>query len=844
MKTEISKIYITSASLCEHYRREVSVNSQQLQSDLFVAARASLGFLPDYAYRNTTEALFGKKPTVTALVTKSLSHLAKTFLQYDGERWSVPEQQFGNWQGIITAVPVLPIRIAAMLGQCPPPQQHGKNTDLPCYSALVGMENRVLTHTLGTHGLAEVHMHLNGTTEADAVWLDALTKPREVTRSLTESLQAEHTTGRKQSNKKLIIREQLLQVNPMLRSATDVLYLLQRAIVVRHAMARHLQHQAGKAGSDCTPRISDAPRPCVGCTAGEIKTRPERLSLHTILNTTYFSELITWSLRRHPVTLLVPKTKEPLLQQESMLLLRVLQELHSTTDEHLAQLLHVYLLLQATFMKLLVQQTTQVGFDQFQRIADNKLRDVSEEKYRYRYKQLYTNHPGGPFHLEGRFAPKENPAKLAKLLKSITKPWQQMTSKNEFANIADALPRPTGHPAPPPTLSLTAHFIKQLDNAPVSAAVRHAQYRLSLHKQGSALLTTLRRNPTLRHYVVSADAAANEMHAPPEVFAPVFRFLKQRGIARFTFHAGEDYQHLASGLRAMWEAITFLDLRPGDRIGHGTAVGIDPKLWMDRFGDSAHLTRQEWLDTLLFAYANLRDSAETNNHCASIADKIREQATLLYGDARPKITTLLAAWHMRTLDPTIAREEPLPTFGLSDYKHAELKRIRKARSEDLTAFTLFLRYHTDAKLKEKGGTLISVKSDAIPLPVLELLQREVIREMNRRHLAMEILPTSNVRISFYNDHAEHHVVRLLKKANTEADPRPIMCVGTDDTGIFSTCLKNEYAHIYRALRACDYSETDALAEIRQLIENAWAFHFPPNRAHPAAPKAVGFSLGR
>ena len=46
------------------------------------------------------------------------------------------------------------------------------------------------------------------------------------------------------------------------------------------------------------------------------------------------------------------------------------------------------------------------------------------------------------------------------------------------------------------------------------------------------------------------------------------------GITHRSYHAGEDFHHILSGIRAMFDAIELLDLCEGDRIGHGTAMGI------------------------------------------------------------------------------------------------------------------------------------------------------------------------------------------------------------------------------------------------------------------------------
>ena len=66
------------------------------------------------------------------------------------------------------------------------------------------------------------------------------------------------------------------------------------------------------------------------------------------------------------------------------------------------------------------------------------------------------------------------------------------------------------------------------------------------------------------------------MSAGPEVFSPAFRYMRNHWTGnedlRITFHAGEDFVHLLSGLRMIVEAEEFLEMRQGDRIGHGKAA--------------------------------------------------------------------------------------------------------------------------------------------------------------------------------------------------------------------------------------------------------------------------------
>jgi hypothetical protein len=51
-----------------------------------------------------------------------------------------------------------------------------------------------------------------------------------------------------------------------------------------------------------------------------------------------------------------------------------------------------------------------------------------------------------------------------------------------------------------------------------------------------------------------------------------------------TYHVGEAFRHLLSGLRAIDEVLRFLNPQPGDSISHGIVLGLDPAVWLQQIG--------------------------------------------------------------------------------------------------------------------------------------------------------------------------------------------------------------------------------------------------------------------
>ena len=52
----------------------------------------------------------------------------------------------------------------------------------------------------------------------------------------------------------------------------------------------------------------------------------------------------------------------------------------------------------------------------------------------------------------------------------------------------------------------------------------------------------------------------------------------------------------------MYEAVDYLRMQRGDRIGHGTACGVSPDVWRDNIGERLLIRQGEYLDDLIFSF--------------------------------------------------------------------------------------------------------------------------------------------------------------------------------------------------------------------------------------------------
>ncbi|MBS0261721.1 MAG: hypothetical protein JSS02_07155, partial [Planctomycetes bacterium] len=129
---------------------------------------------------------------------------------------------------------------------------------------------------------------------------------------------------------------------------------------------------------------------------------------------------------------------------------------------------------------------------------------------------------------------------------------------------------------------------------------RFAKFYAEKRREATTFAWMLKHYPLSLQLLRGVDVCTDELGVPNWVFSPLLRHVRQAAVIgakalrhrfgltlpplRTTIHAGEDFVHLQTGLRLIDEALDHLDLREGDRIGHGVALGIDPYDWASRAG--------------------------------------------------------------------------------------------------------------------------------------------------------------------------------------------------------------------------------------------------------------------
>jgi len=817
----IIKYLLCDDSSLDDYRQGNIPSFDDIKRRLFLLDRQTgMDDIPDHYYQLNKEYSFNGIKTLPEIFTKGLHRIANTYLELRNNRVYVKQNMQNQWQELITYIPPL-VSIASLLSK----RFHSSLTSMEAirefyheyivpntkYTALVGPYLPQLEQYVEkNHGFHDTHMHLNGSTETDVVWQDVLLEPDKTYKNLQKGYEQK------------LVKEQYEQESHFLKPLT-YRKLLRTAQRLRYYFFYILFSKG-----DCFQ---------------------SKKHLFYILNEQGEEELIEIIPDSicHPFYKIIHANElyngRELLSIEALMYVLLFKYLLNNPREAFASSFHYYLLILGLTNRILVQQTDQKGFVQFQKITLNELRETSEQQYLNRFFQVRGNDLKNIYLLEGRFALKNTCRELEKLLANIEVGWTRMVKEaNKELNCTNNTPPDF------PKLQLVAHFIKEVDNKP-NDFIRHKDLRCKVWNQALILSYLKNKSPYLEK-VMGIDTASSEFAAPPEVFAPAYRMLRRNGFKHFTYHAGEDFYHILSGLRAIYEAVEFNDLQAGDRIGHATASGLSPKVWERKLGKSVLMKKGEYMDDLLFVYHFI---VRRINKCSVLeplkqkiiilADQIQEYSYEIYH--RPySLKALEEAYMFRQFCPMIMRmiafvdkeadgkfkkgkafqrAEELSVFDFNEFCAIRNEFHCRAHNESVEIY--LNRYH-NKYFRDEYNEIIEIDiKECFTLNELERLQLAILQYLNEKEIVIETLPTSNVRIGFHTSFETYHLWNWIKWEE-EGRAIPPIVVGTDDAGIFATNIFNEYANIYCFLTDIkQMSHLKTMEILRNLEHNASIYKF-------------------
>ncbi len=410
-----------------------------------------------------------------------------------------------------------------------------------------------------------------------------------------------------------------------------------------------------------------------------------------------------------------------------------------------------------------------------------------------------------------------------------------------------------------PTLGIIFHFLKgsHLNDTSgyfcwrsiIDKERLNTEYRLVTRwnmQNISLALQEIRCNiPFISEYIVGIDAASDENAMEPWMFAPAYRMMHLEKNAkietdkfgyqniqnmRFTYHVGEDFRHILSGLRHLDEVIEEFHYQTGDRLGHALALGINIDKWIAE-NEVVPIPIGEYLDNLLWVWGkNTYEEIDLPIQLEILENKIISIAEKLYLHPETLTVRMLYQAYKKKFE-NHSREYIEKQFYKFQEKESNSgnKHSPKSNSHfcyfenenqcfvEWTAEKLCLtNYCPVFEEKYNEIDLIAVqKSDGT---LLKTLQQYLIEKTERLGIFVETNPTSNLTIGDFSQMKDHPLFRLSTIGNESGNHIQIM-VNSDNPVIFNTNVENELAYIYYAAEYQGHSKEHVLAWVDTIRQN-------------------------
>lgn len=478
----------------------------------------------------------------------------------------------------------------------------------------------------------------------------------------------------------------------------------------------------------------------------------------------------------------------------------------------LAPFVYLYTLIKSKFRREFIQTNPLLGFENFKNYQDEKDLYAKPGKLSIAYRYAVQTAIGkeGKDNLEAR------------VNSSSVNPLWHHNYKHTLFGDSDFFERDVTD-----NLRLVVHFLKTKEKEG-DKSYRHFKLRRMLNRQMLDVIHNAQRNESVANnkapILVGIDAAGAEANCRPEVFAPYFRWARMKGLTNMTFHAGEDFYDIIDGLRTIDETILFMEYQRGCRIGHGLALGTNPYHYYSNRHFRAIMPKQYMLDncvwllyksrqygiglnglTLQFLEEKIHSLLSEIGYGEGIDMYYYWQSILLRGDAR-----------------NVGEISTFPTFRESAICMDE--QCKQARQFTL-AIDLHERYETDAKIREKGGEPDEFKYPRSICEDVYAIQEKMLTEIENKGICIECNPSSNLKIGVFERFEELPIVRFYNIKEPYRH-RVNVSINTDDRGVFSTSIHNEYSLMAISLaKARDekgnrkYSNEEIYGYLKQIIQN-------------------------
>ncbi|MCI8483315.1 MAG: hypothetical protein HFH41_03115 [Lachnospiraceae bacterium] len=626
-------------------------------------------------------------------------------------------------------------------------------------------------------------------------------------------------------------------------------YVLFHLSVYRCAAAYFLEYEAWKPGSEkffpeiFPELIQSMQKP----DAGKWETREEKILYFEEMEKRcrkYMGEIDVLKMREKDILsyVLYERYEELDTSPEYFFLAKSLGYIRESQDIQYAKLFLQYIRIKNTFFSKIFQRNIVQGLNWFQnyfsKASGSFRRGITQERrWDYILKTQVNNNALKKLEFrmsvdtERKFYDENNPLVQLELQKEILREIGKFLShyRKYIHGKEDA-----------PTIGIVLHFNKRksLDNSSgyfcwrraAESQIYNTQHKIALRRKcvniARAIAVIRNEIPYLDEYLVGLDAASDENAVEPWLFSPAYNEVRNRLYSDMvkafgkdgkkiykriqniglTYHVGEDYRHIMSGLRHIDEVIEKYNYRSCDRIGHGIALGVDVDYWMEN-NRNVLMPLGEYLDNLLWVWGVvIENKYELPVSAYALEGKILEIASKIYCNmAGITVHVLYQAYQekfKRNLNEMFwqqdedfeKRERKDPSLGMACRYDAE-----PGTKESLWNVSKIICTYFCSIYEDKYNQVIWLETTEEDAKLLKTLQIYMMEKIQRRGIYIETNPTSNLAIGEIESLYSHYILNL----NSLEEERPrhnlMVTINSDDPMVFNTNVENELAYMYHGL---------------------------------------------
>ncbi len=525
---------------------------------------------------------------------------------------------------------------------------------------------------------------------------------------------------------------------------------------------------------------------------------------------------------------------------------------------------YLYLIIKSNFRSEFIQVNDEVGFRNFEQYQDRKeyfydtsrYEDYSNEAYRISLNTTLKKQPVKS--LEARITPKSPAHMMVKKVQDIDNVFEEY---EDFLitghTIYSFLKKHNKVERDPKDYFFVIHYPKtkyKKSKKNIPYYCRNYDDRQRNKRHTNSLIQALGTNKYMRSAVLGVDACANEIGCRPETFSVDFRCLRvvipqsKKSIfgtgekpsqLKFTYHVGEDFMNLTDGLRAIDEAIRFLGLTQGDRLGHALALGIDVDQYYDSKKQRIIMTKQDALDDdvwLMFRANELGITIEPEL-ANRLQYQIHERINYIYGNLLKKNPAIdlsphnyYCSWKLRGDAPELYKkgffEDKSHILKHSRYEECMVNSLldEKFIRDNKSAAYIYQAYHYDDEVKDRGFEVEVISIDEKYIELVKQVQKKMQFLVASKGIMIECNPSSNYLISTFDRYDMHPITTFnnlhleIREDEKKKSAQLSVSINTDDLGVFDTSLPNEYAVMASALENKKDEKGDKLYSATQVYD--------------------------